>query len=220
MNIIQAATLSASVGVTLPTIVGSGVRKNPTEDPLVAGWSKENNPSDLINLLDVVGRIGAHTHDALVRQLLLQYAQHYPDYERGLIQAAVNQSAAGSSPNSLAAKRLKVQLKNVIGLYAEANGPWVPLNVAKSLIVSMKDALLPADMKGRPSSLSNLHALADFETQPGYLFGQKYVAAAIHQAIQPVTTPEYVQAAEKRAAEVAKGMPLPNPRGKRRSSRR
>ena len=218
MNIIQAAVFSASEGVALPTIVGSGVRKNPSEDALVDGWNKETNPDNLVNLLDVVGRVGAHTHDALVRQLLAQYSMHYPDYERNLIQAAIKQSAAGASPNSLAARQVKLGLKKLVGLYAEANGPWVPLNVAKSLITSMTEALLPADMKGRPSSLSNLHALADFETQSGYPFGQKYVAAAIRQSIQPVTTSEYVKAAEKTAAEVAKGMPLPNPR--KRSRRR
>ena len=175
MNIVEAATFSASFGLVLPKIVESG------RDTLADGWNKESNPDVLVNLLDVVGRVSASSHVTVIHQLIMMYSLHYPEYEQSLIQLAVKASHTGTRPNSL-----RKSLTRVTGAYAKGRGPWVPLHVASAMLSPLK-----------AGTLSHLHALASFESSKRYPFNRKYIAVLLHQTQQPVTTHEYVKAAAK-----------------------
>ena len=198
-DLLQAVTLGAATG-EMPALPPApfGV------DVIAETWNATGDPVELADLAEVTGLVAPDGPWELIHELLFAYSAHFGDYERSLIQQAVQTHQAGSA-QSREGKELSIRLSDAVQLHS--NSPtWMPLLVAGNL-------LGPSYIT---SATSSLRTLAGFEGSPAYPFQARYIADLIHARLPPVTT-EAVYGAAIAAQRAGIGSRAPQARARGRA---
>lgn len=200
MKLLQQATTAASTGLVSESLAArlesSGkIRSNPTPfrgpkhsgDAVATAWTTTQDPIELADMAEIVGRITAHNDTAsqFVYALLLAYSQHYAPYEKGLIQRAVKISRDGTN-RSHNAKVLLQHLNAALHVHVNHSLTWIPLQAAQQIVAHSNDNMA-----------SHIRSFAGMEESKAYPFNRKYIAVMFHKAMPPVTSKEVVSVIHK-----------------------
>jgi len=166
-DLLESVTLGAATG-HMPALphAPAGV------DVIAETWNATDDPVELADLADVAGLVSTTAPRELIHELLWAYSMHYGDYERALIQRAIQLDRSGGRDAQLGA-----QLDEAAEVHSRSL-TWIPLSVARNLSG-------PAFLGGVSSFL---RSLAGFEESPDYPFPQRYIADLVHARLPPVTT--------------------------------